>query len=276
MLDKKIIIGAVIVLLALVAYMCFSGKEEAFQDKGPLKDIKVVEVTNMKASDYIIYQLGGVYVQVDKIYYYNADDSIVFMGYTNCAKTQTLFVKITQGNYANAAVYVYDGLWVGSRLPDPGQLEQLFGFGVTRKNCLYLDSFAKIDPVTDRTKLDDMAKFYMMGFIPTGDCAITGGLPVSIPVKKIYVVKDEDNKEHYVAFAGTFTDRKKHPGKIFIRVVKRDIKTGDQSVWEYTIDEFNDMDYTGIKNIENIETIDYRGGLQKAKEQMFVTKNACL
>lgn len=274
MLDKKIIIGAVIVLLALVAYMCFSGKEEAFQDKGPLKDIKVVEVTDMKASDYIIYQLGGVYVQVDKIYYYNADNSIVFMGYTNCAKTQTLFVKIIQGNIANAAAYAYDGLWVGSRLPDPGQLTRLFGFGLTSKNCL--DSFAKIDPVTDRTKLDNMAKFYMMGFIPTGDCAITGGLPVSIPVKKIYVVKDEDNKEHYVAFAGTFTDRKKHPGKIFIRVVKRDIKTGDQTVWEYTIDEFNDMDYTGIKNIENIETIDYRGGLQKAKEQMFVTKNACL
>jgi hypothetical protein len=274
MLDKKIIIGAVIVLLALVAYMCMSKTEEAFQDKGPLKELKVVEVTDMKASDYIIYQLGGVYVQVDKIYYYNADNSIVFMGYTNCAKTQTLFVKITQGNYANAAAYAYDGLWVGSRLPDPGQLTQLFGFGLTRKNCL--DSFAKIDPVTDRTKLDNMAKFYMMGFIPTGNCAITGGLPVSIPVKKIYVVKDEDNKENYVAFAGTFTDRKKHPGKIFIRVVKRDIATGVQSVWEYTIDEFNDMDYTGIKNIENIETIDYRGGLQKAKEQMFVTKNACL
>jgi hypothetical protein len=29
----------------------------------------------------------------------------------------------------------------------------------------------------------------------------------------------EDNKENYVAFAGTFTDRKKHPGKIFIRVL---------------------------------------------------------
>jgi len=121
-----------------------------------------------------------------------------------------------------------------------------------------------------------MAKFYMMGFIPTGNCAITGGLPVSIPVKKIYTVTDEDNNEQYVAFAGTFTDRKNHPGKIFIRVIKVNWPSGDQSVWQYVIDEFNEMDYTGIKNIENIETIDYRGGLQKAKEQMFVTKNACL
>jgi hypothetical protein len=269
MFDKKIIIAAVIILLAIVAYMCFNKTEEPYQDKGPIKEVKVVEVEDMKASDYIIYQWGGPYIQVEKIYYYNADNSIVFMGYTKCAKTQTVFIKIMQGNYANAATFIYDGLWIGSRLPEPGQLKTSFSFGITKKNCI--DSFAKIDPVTDKEKLDAMAKFYIMGFIPSGDCSVTGGLPVTIPVRKIYVVKEEDNKINYVAFVGTYTAKDKQgERKIFVRVIKRDIATGVQSVWQYISDE---LDYLGW---QNIESIDYQGRLQKANEDMFVTKSACL
>ena len=268
MIDKKFIIAAVIILLAVVLYMCFT-KTEAFQDKGPLKDIRVIEVEDLKASDYIIYKWGGPYIQVDKIYYYNAYNSIVFMGNTKCSKTQTVFVKIMKGDYANSATYIYNGLWTGSRLPDPGQLTTSFSFAVTKKNCI--DSFAKIDAITDREKLENMAKFYLMGFIPDGECSVTGGLPVTIPVRKIYVVKDDENKVHYVAFVGTYTAKNKEGDrKVYARVVKRDIPSGNQSVWQYVFDQ------DAVLGWENIETIDYRGLLQKSQENMFVTKLACL
>ena len=269
MLDKKIIIGAVIVLLVIVAFMFFSKKDEGFETKDPLKKIEAVEVQDMKASDYIIYRWGGPYIQVDKIYYYNADNSIVFMGYTKCSKTQTVFVKIMQGNYANAATYIYEGLWVGSRLPDPGQLKTYFDFGITKKNCV--DSFAKYDPVSDIEKVDAMAKFYIMGFIPRGDCSLTGGLPVTLPVKKIYIVKNTDNNINYVAFVATYSGKNKQgEQKVYARVIKRDITTGSQTYWQYVFDE------TSILGWQNIESIDQQGLLQSSQEEMFVTKAACL